>query len=109
MDTLGAEPRLHLSNPRWPIVSSADHGPAANVVRGTIEASHLGAGSRSRGATVRNSIIRREVLLEEDVVVEDSIILDFCVLRRGARGHVTESDTVVVPIAPARGDTNMHE
>jgi glucose-1-phosphate adenylyltransferase len=137
LDTLGAEPKLHLFNPRWPILSSAYHGPAANVVRGAIEASHLGAGSLVRGATVRNSIIRREVLLEEDVVVEDSIIMDFCVLRRGARvrraiidrynviqpgehvgydagrdrarGHVTDSGIVVVPIAPVRGDTNMYE
>ncbi len=137
MDTLGAEPRLHLFNPRWPILSSAYHGPAANVLRAEVENSHLGAGSLIRGATVRNSIIRREVLLEEDVVVEDSIIMDFCVLRRGARvrravidrynviepgehigydseadrkrGHVTESGITVVPVAPARGDTNMYE
>lgn len=137
MDTLGAEPRLHLFNPRWPILSSAYHGPAANVLRGEIENSHLGAGSLVRGATVRNSIVRREVLLEEDVVVEDSIIMDYCVLRRGARvrrsiidrynvthegerigydavsdrarGEVTESGIVVVSVAPVRGGTNMYE
>jgi len=137
MDTLGAAPKLHLFNPRWPILSSAYHGPAANVLRGEIENSHLGAGSLLRGAAVRNSIVRREVLLEEDVVVEDSIIMDYCVLRRGARvrraivdrynviepgeqlgydadsdrarGHVSESGIVVIPIAPVRGDTNMYE
>jgi len=137
MDTLGDKPKLHLFNPRWPIHSSSYHGPAANVLRGQIENSHLGAGSLLRGATVRNSIVRREVLIEEDVVIEDSIILDYCVLRRGARvrraiidrynvigpgerigydaeadrarGHVTESGIVVVPIAPVRGDTNMYE
>lgn len=137
MDTLGAEPRLHLFNPRWPILSSAYHGPAANVLRGEIENSHIGAGSLLRGATVRNSIIRREVLLEDDVLVEDSIIMDYCVLRRGARvrraiidrynviepgervgydveldrarGQVTESGIVILPIARVRGDTNMYE
>lgn len=137
MDTLGDKPKLHLFNPRWPIHSSSYHGPAANVLRGEIENSHLGAGSLLRGATVRNSIIRREVLVEEDVVIEDSIILDYCVLRRGARvrraiidrynvigpgerigydaeadrarGHVTDSGIVVVAIAPVRGDTNMYE
>ncbi len=137
MDTIGADPKLHLFNPRWPIHSSAYHGPAANVLRGEIENSHIGAGSLLRGATVRNSIVRREVLIEEDVLVEDSIIMDYCVLRRGARvrraiidrynviqpgeragydaerdrarGHVTESGIVVVPIAPVRGDTNMYE
>ncbi len=137
MDTLGAEPKLHLFNPRWPILSSAYHGPAASVLRGEMDNCHLGAGSLLRGATVRNSIIRREVLLEEDVVVEDSIIMDYCVLRRGARvrraiidrynvvapgerigydpdkdrarGHVTDSGIVVLPIARVRGDTNMYE
>jgi len=137
MDTLGAEPRLHLFNPRWPILSSAYHGPVANVLAGTLENSHLGAGSMLRGAIMRNSIVRREVLLEEDVVVEDSIIMDYCVLRRGARVrraivdrynvvgpgetighdpqadrarfHVAESGIAVLPIAPVRGDTNMYE
>jgi len=137
MDTLGAEPKLHLFNPRWPILSSAYHGPAANVLRGEIENSHLGAGSLTRGARVRNSIIRREVLLEEDVEVDDSIIMDYCVLRRGARVrraivdrynvigqgerigydaaadraryHVSDAGIAVVPIAPVRGDTNMYE
>lgn len=137
MDTLGAEPKLHLFNPRWPILSSAYHGPAANVQRADIENSHLGAGSLLRGARVRNSIVRREVLLEEDVELEDSIVMDYCMLRSGARVrraiidrynviargarigydaaadraryHVTESGIVVVPIAPVRGDTNMYE
>ena len=137
MDTLGDKPKLHLFNPRWPILSSAYHGPAANVLRGEIENSHIGAGSLVRGAAVRNSIIRREVLLEEDVEVEDSIIMDYCVLRRGtrvrraiidrynviepgerigydaeldrARGHVTESGIVALAIARVRGDTNMYE
>lgn len=137
MDTLGAEPRLHLFNARWPIRSSGYQGPSANVLGGEISESHVGAGSLLRGAAVRRSIVRREVLLEEDVVVEDSIIMDYCVLRRGARvrraiidrynviepgerigydpeadrarGHVTESDITVVPLAPVRGDTNVYE
>ncbi len=137
MDTLGAAPRLHLFNPRWPLLSSGYQGPAANVIEGHIERSHLGAGTLIRGATVRNSIVRREVLLEEDVIVEDSIIMDYCVLQRGARvrraiidrhnvigpgtriGHdpdadrarytVTDSGITVVPIAPVRRHTNLYE
>jgi glucose-1-phosphate adenylyltransferase len=136
MDTLGAEPRLHLFNPRWPILSSNYQGPTINILDGRVEGSHLGAGSLIRGATVRNSVIRREVLLEEDVVVEDSVIMDYCVVRRGARirraiidrynvieagerlGHdreadaarypVSESGIVVVPMAPVRGETNIY-
>jgi len=137
MDTLGAAPKLHLFNPRWPLLSSGYQGPAANMLEGHIERSHLGAGTLIRGATIRNSIVRREVLLEEDVIVEDSIVMDYCVLQRGARvrraiidryniigpgeriGYdadadrarytVTDSGIVVVPIAPVRGDTNLYE
>jgi glucose-1-phosphate adenylyltransferase len=136
MDTLGAEPRLHLFNPRWPILSSNYQGPTINILDGRVEGSHLGAGSLIRGATVRNSVIRREVLLEEDVVVEDSVIMDYCVVRRGARirraiidrynvveagdrlGYdreadaerhtISESGIVVVPMAPVRGETNIY-
>ena len=137
MDTLGAEPKLHLFNPRWPILSSAYHGPAANVLRGELENSHLGAGSMIRGARVRNSIVRREVLLEEGVELDDSIVMDYCVLRRGARVrraiidrynvipegaqigcdaagdraryHRSDAGIAVLPIAPVRGDTNRYE
>jgi glucose-1-phosphate adenylyltransferase len=137
MDTLGAEPKLHLFNPRWPILSSAYQGPAANILDGRIVRSHVGAGSLIRAAEVRDSVVRREVLLEEDVVVEDSIIMDYCVIRRGARvrraivdrynvigpgerlgydrdadrarHHVTESGVVVVPMAEVRPDTNVYE
>jgi glucose-1-phosphate adenylyltransferase len=137
MDTLGAEPKLHLFNPRWPILSSPYQGPAANILDGRIVRSHVGAGSLVRGAEVRNSVIRREVLLEEDVVVEDSIVMDYCVVRRGARvrraiidrynvvgpgervghdpdadrarAHVTESGIVVLPMADVRVETNIYE
>jgi glucose-1-phosphate adenylyltransferase len=137
MDTLGAEPGLHLFNPRWPILSSVYQGPAANILDGRIVCSHVGTGSLIRGSEVRNSVIRREVLLEEDVVVEDSIIMDYCVVRRGARVrrtivdrynvigpgervghdldadraryHVTDSGIVVVPMAQVRPDTNLYE
>ncbi|MEO8038137.1 MAG: glucose-1-phosphate adenylyltransferase [Betaproteobacteria bacterium] len=136
MDTLGPEPKLHLFNPRWPVLSSAYQGPAANILEGRIERSHIGQGTLIRGAYVRNSVIRREVLLEEDVVIEDSIIMDYCVIRRGARirraivdrynvlegeqvgydpeadrarYHVTDSGIVVIPMAEVRTGTNIYE
>jgi glucose-1-phosphate adenylyltransferase len=137
MDTLGPEPKLHLFNPRWPILSSGYQGPAANLLDARVERSHIGAGSLMRSAVVRNSVIRREVLLEENVVVEDSIIMDYCVVRSGARVrraivdrynvidpgeqvghdvdadrvhyHVTDTGIVVVPMAPVRADTNLYE
>lgn len=137
LDTLGAEAKLHLFNPRWPILSSTHQGPAANILDGRIVHSHVASGSLIRGAEVRNSIIRHEVLLEEDVVIEDSIVMDYCVIRRGARirraildrynvveageriGHdpaadrarypVTGSGIVVAPMAPVRPETNAYE
>jgi glucose-1-phosphate adenylyltransferase len=137
MDTLGAEPRLHLFNPRWPFHSAPYQGPPANVLDARITRTHLGQGTLIRGAEVRNSVIRREVLLEKDVVVEDSIIMDYCVIRRGARvrraivdrynvvgagdhlgydldrdrtrAHVTDSGIVVLPMDTARAETNAYE
>lgn len=137
MDTLGAEPKLGLFNPRWPILSSGYQGPAATILDGRIARSHIGSGTLIRSSEVRNSVIRREVLLEEDTVIEDSIIMDYCIVRRGARirraivdrynvigpgerighdldadrarHHVTESGITVLPMAPVRADTNVYE
>jgi glucose-1-phosphate adenylyltransferase len=58
MDTLGAEPRFNLFNPRWPIRSSNHQGPAAHILDGRIERSHIGTGALVRGATIRNSVAR---------------------------------------------------
>ena len=137
MDTLGAEPKLRLFNPRWPILSSGYQGPAATILDGRITRSHIGSGTLIRGSEVRNCVIRREVLLEEDTVIEDSIIMDYCVVRRGARirraivdrynvigpgetlghdldadrarHHVTASGITVLPMAEVRPGTNVYE
>ncbi|MEP7206939.1 MAG: glucose-1-phosphate adenylyltransferase [Casimicrobiaceae bacterium] len=132
MDTLGLEPTFDLFNPRWPVLSSHYHGPATSVVKARIESSDIGAGTLIKDATIRNSVIRREVTIEEDVIIEDSIIMDYCTLRRGARvrraildrynvvgagehigydpeadrarGHVTDSGIVVLPMADVHTD-----
>ena len=137
MDTLGAEPRFNLFNPKWPIRSSSNQGPAAHILEGHIERSQIGNASLVKSATIRGSVIRREVLIEEDVVLEDCVIMDHCEIRRGARlrrtivdryntigpgeriGYepeddraryaVTESGIVVVPMAPVRPNANLYE
>ena len=128
MDTLGAEPRFDLMNPRWPIRSSNYQGPPASLAAARIEASHVGAGVRVRDATIRRSVIRSEAVIGRDVLIEESIVLDSCVIGDGARirraiidrhnvipagariGYdraedaarysVTDSGIVVVPLAP---------
>jgi glucose-1-phosphate adenylyltransferase len=128
MDTLGAEPRFDLMNPRWPIRSSNYQGPPASFGTAHIEDSDIGAGVLIRDATLRRSVIRADTVVGKDVVIEDSIVLDSCTIGDGARirraiidrhntippgahigydreqnaAHhvVTESGIVVVPLAP---------
>lgn len=135
-DTLGAEPRFNLFNPRWPVCSSGYQGPVAAIVRGTLENSDVGAGSLIKDAVVKNSVLRREVLLEEGVVVENSIIMDYSIVRAGAklkrvivdrynvieagerigydleadrkRFYVTDSGIVVIPKGAHRADVRRY-
>jgi glucose-1-phosphate adenylyltransferase len=85
MDLLGEAPRLDLDNSAWPILASRYHGPAARILGGSIENSHVGEGSLIRHGTVRGSILGRGVQVDEGCVVEDSIVMDFTRLEKGVR------------------------
>ncbi|MDQ7849844.1 MAG: glucose-1-phosphate adenylyltransferase [Armatimonadota bacterium] len=85
MDLLGAQPRLDLDNPRWPILTSPYPGPSARVTGGEIEDVLIGEGSTVRGAVVRRSILGRNVLVESGAVVEESLVMDHTVVQAGAR------------------------
>ena len=128
LDTLGAEPRFDLMNPRWPIRSSNYQGPPASFGAAHIEDSDIGAGVLIKDAVVRRSVIRSDTLVGKGVVIEDSIVFDSCTIGDGAhirraiidrhntiapgarigydrdqdaaRYVVTESGIVVVPLAP---------
>jgi glucose-1-phosphate adenylyltransferase len=128
MDTLGAQPRFDLLNPRWPIRSSNYQGPPASIGAARIERSDIGAGVLVKDATIRSSVIRSEVVVGTGVVIEDSIVLDSCTIGDGAhirraiidrhnaiapgarigydsaqdaeRYSVTDSGIAVVPLAP---------
>jgi glucose-1-phosphate adenylyltransferase len=84
-DVLGAEPRLELFNPSWPIYSSNYQGPVARVIGGSIENALLGSATLVHNARIRNSIIRREAVIEDDADIEDCIIMDYVRVRSGAR------------------------
>lgn len=84
-DVLGAQPRLDLFNPSWPVFSSNYQGPVARVIDSEIDNSLLGAATVVEGARVRNSIVRREAVIEEGAEIEDSIIMDYVRISKGAR------------------------
>jgi glucose-1-phosphate adenylyltransferase len=84
-DVLGAEPRLELFNPSWPVYSSNYQGPVARVIGGSIENSLLGPATVVHNARIRNSIIRREAVIEDGADIEDCIIMDYVRVRSGAR------------------------
>jgi glucose-1-phosphate adenylyltransferase len=85
MDLLGAEPRLDLDNPAWPIFASRYHGPAARILGGEIANAQVGEGSVIGQARVRNSILGRGVRVEDECVIEDSIVMDMAHLEKGVR------------------------
>jgi glucose-1-phosphate adenylyltransferase len=84
-DTLGAEPRLDLFNPDWPIFSSHYQGPVTRVVGGEIDNCLFGAATLIRRASIRNSIVRHEAVVEDGAYLEDCIVMDYARIGRGAR------------------------
>jgi glucose-1-phosphate adenylyltransferase len=53
-DVLGAESRLDLFNPQWPVYSSNYQGPVARVIGGEIDNCLLGAATEIHHARLRN-------------------------------------------------------
>jgi len=85
MDLLGAQPRLDLDNPRWPIHTSAYPGPSACIHGGEVEDVLIGEGSCLTRASVRRSILGRNVRVEPRAVIEESLVMDHTVVQEGAR------------------------
>jgi len=85
MDLLGAQPRLDLNNPRWPIHTSAYPGPSACIHGGEVEDVLIGEGSCLTRASVRRSILGRNVRVEPGAVIEESLVMDHTVVQEGAR------------------------
>jgi glucose-1-phosphate adenylyltransferase len=128
MDTLGAEPRFDLMNPRWPIRSSNYQGPPASFGAARLNDSDIGAGVLIQDAALTRCVVRADTVVGKDVAIEDSIVFDSCTIGDGARirraiidrhntiapgariGYdrdqdarhysVTDSGIVIVPLAP---------
>lgn len=84
-DMLGITPRFDTFNPQWPIFSSNDQGPVAQIIGGQIENSLLGSSTIVNQAKIRNSIIRREAVIEPGADLQDCIIMDYVRICSGAR------------------------
>ena len=76
MDLLGETPRLDLSNPDWPIHTSAYPGPGSRIVSAQVENALIGEGCQIAGARIDRSVIGRGVIIEKGAEVVDSIVMD---------------------------------
>ncbi len=85
MDLLGAEPRLNLDNPRWPILTAAYPGPSARVVQSDVNDVMVGEGSQIDRANVRRSVLGRNVHIEPGADIEESLVMDHTIVQSGAR------------------------
>ncbi|MCU7940426.1 MAG: glucose-1-phosphate adenylyltransferase [gamma proteobacterium symbiont of Bathyaustriella thionipta] len=85
-DMLGIAPKFDTFNPRWPIFSSNDQGPVAQIISGQLTNSMLGVATLVNNATISNSIIRHEAVVESGAVLEDCIIMDY--VRIGSGSHL---------------------
>ncbi len=87
MDLLGAEPRLNLDNPRWPILTAAYPGPSAWIAQSDVNDILVGEGSQIDRATVHRSVLGRNVHIEPGTEVEESLVMDHTIVQSGARLH----------------------
>jgi len=85
MDLLGAEPRLNVDNPLWPILTSRHHSPASRISGGLIEDCLVGEGGDLRGATVRRSILGRGVRVGAGSRIAESVVMDGTEIGEGCR------------------------
>jgi glucose-1-phosphate adenylyltransferase len=84
MDLLGADSRLALDDPAWPILTTASARLPARIARSAeIHASLVSPGCDVRG-TVVESVLAPGVVVEEGATVRHSVLLHDSVVRRGA-------------------------
>ena len=85
LELLAAEPRLHLDDPRWPILTRDEERPPVLVMPGAqLEGSLVANGSRVAGRVIR-SILFPGVTVEPGAEIVDSVIMADAVVGRGAR------------------------
>lgn len=75
MDLLGAEPRLVLDDPAWPVLTQSPQRPPARIERtASIDDGLVAPGSTVRGR-VERSVLGHGVVVEAGATVRDSVIL----------------------------------
>lgn len=84
-DTVGAQPRFRMTNPHWPIYSSADQSESAKIDSGVLTRSVVGTGCVINGACLDHAMLRRDVLVEPDSSLEHCIVMDRTVIGRGVK------------------------
>lgn len=87
IDLLNEDPRLHLDDPQWPILSLAEQRVPARIYDGAqVENSLVAPGCRVRGHVV-NSVLSAGVIVEENALIRDSIVLPCAHIQKGAQIH----------------------
>ncbi|WP_341676502.1 glucose-1-phosphate adenylyltransferase [Niveibacterium sp. SC-1] len=98
-DTLGTEPRFRMSNAAWPIFGRPEHAGSAQIERGAITRSTLGAGCVINGARLMRTVLRREVVIEEDAELDTCIVMDRSHVGPGARIRraIIDAENIIPP------------
>ncbi|MDH4189506.1 MAG: sugar phosphate nucleotidyltransferase, partial [Betaproteobacteria bacterium] len=84
-DLLGAQPRLRLDNPAWPIRSGNTAHAVAPLDAGDIRNTILGPNANAHGAVVRNCVLQRGANVGPGANLERCIVMDGVRIERGAR------------------------
>lgn len=85
LELLGAEPRLVLYDPRWPILSRDEERPPVLLRESAVVEDSLVANGCSIAGTVRRSVLFPGVRVEAGAQVIDSVVMSDVTLARGAR------------------------
>jgi len=102
LDAIGAQPRLELYDPAWPLLTRDEERPPVLVHEGaTIEDSLVANGCRVAG-TVRRSILFPGVTVEHGARIEDSVVMADSRIGRDARVERSILDKQVAVGAGAR-------
>jgi glucose-1-phosphate adenylyltransferase len=104
MDLLGECPIFDLRNTRWPILTDKYDGPAASLIRTSVDDALVEQSSRIVEAKISRSMIGRHVTIEQGAHIEESIIMDGAVIGAKARLRRTIVDRFnVIPAGTELG------
>lgn len=105
-DTLGAQPRLRMTNPQWPVYASQDTSESAQIEGGHIVRSVVGSGCVVDGARLDHAMLRREVHVGPDAQLDHCIVMERTVVGAGCRitRAIIDQDNDIPPGEVIGGD-----